>query len=66
VLLAREFAGVECQEAAMTAVDRLGFHVRVKTADGARGARIAFPWEVRHPTDATEVLVEMVAKARQG
>jgi putative heme iron utilization protein len=65
-LLARKFAGVECQEAAMTAVDRLGFHVRVKTADGARGARIAFLREVRNPADARTVLVEMVAKAREG
>ena len=37
VLLARKFAGVEAQEATMTAVDRLGFHVRLKTQDGMRG-----------------------------
>ncbi|PYV49911.1 MAG: pyridoxamine 5'-phosphate oxidase, partial [Acidobacteria bacterium] len=42
LLLAREFARIESQEATMTAVDRLGFHVRVKTQDGTRGARIAF------------------------
>src|SRR3979490_1950075 len=41
VLLAREFAGIESQEATMIAVDRLGFHVRLKTPDGIRGARIA-------------------------
>src|ERR1700691_4169536 len=29
VLLARVFAGIESQEAAMTSVDRLGFHVRL-------------------------------------
>jgi len=28
VMLARKFAHVESQEATMTAVDRLGFHVR--------------------------------------
>src|SRR5262249_48636485 len=33
VLLARFFAGVEAEEASMTSVDRLGFHVRVRTAD---------------------------------
>jgi putative heme iron utilization protein len=66
VLLARKFAAMECQEAAMTAVDRLGFHVRVKTSEGARGARIAFLREVRNPAEAREVLVEMVAQARQG
>ena len=47
VLLAREFARIESQEATMTAVDRLGFHVRLKTQDGMRGARIAFLREVR-------------------
>ena len=31
ILLARVFAGIESQEAAMTSVDRLGFHVRLKT-----------------------------------
>ena len=40
VLLARKFARIEAQEATMIAVDRLGFHVRVKTSDGVRGARI--------------------------
>jgi hypothetical protein len=64
VLLARDFAHIESQEAAMTAVDRLGFHVRVKTADGVRGARIAFLREVRGPNDARKVLVEMVQQAR--
>ena len=31
ILLARPHAGIEAQEAAMTSVDRLGFHVRLKT-----------------------------------
>jgi hypothetical protein len=46
VLLAKAFAGIEAQEATMTCVDRLGFHVRLKTKDGTRGARIAFLREV--------------------
>src|ERR1700680_2262386 len=49
VLLARRFAGIESLEATMTAVDRLGFHVRLKTPDGMRGARIAFLREVSNP-----------------
>jgi heme iron utilization protein len=65
VLLARAFAGIESQEAAMTAVDRLGFHVMVKTADGMRGARIAFLSEVSSSVEARKVLVEMVQQARQ-
>jgi hypothetical protein len=64
-LLARTFAGVESQEATMTSVDRLGFHVRLKTSDGMRGARIAFSREVGSAAEARTVLVEMVARARQ-
>jgi len=65
ILLAKAFAGVEAQEATMTSVDRLGFHVRLKTQDGTRGARIAFLREVRSPADAREVLVDMTAQARR-
>jgi len=64
-LLARAFAGIESQEVTMTSVDRLGFHVRLKTADGPRGARIAFSREVSSPAEARSVLTEMVAQARQ-
>ena len=64
-LLARAFVGIESQEAAMTSVDRLGFHLRLKTPDGMRDIRIAFSREVGSPADARSVLVEMVAQARQ-
>jgi putative heme iron utilization protein len=64
-LLAAKFAGMEAQEAAMTAVDRLGFHVRLKTADGLRGARIAFLREARSAAETRSVLIEMVNLARQ-
>jgi putative heme iron utilization protein len=63
-LLARAFAGIEAQEAAMTSVDRLGFHVRLKTPDGTRGARIGFSREVNSSAEARSVLVDMVAQAR--
>jgi putative heme iron utilization protein len=66
VLLARVFAGMEAQEAAMTAVDRLGFHVRLKTQEGMKGVRIAFLREVSDPGETRKVLVEMVQQARQG
>jgi putative heme iron utilization protein len=64
VLLARKFARIESQEATMTAVDRLGFHVRLKTQEGMRGARIAFPRTVSNPAETRKVLVEMVQQAR--
>ena len=65
VELARVFAGIESQEVAMTSVDRLGFHVRLKTEDGTRSARIAFLREVSSAEEARKVLVEMVARARR-
>jgi putative heme iron utilization protein len=65
ILLARTSAGVESQEAAMTAVDRLGFNVRLKTTEGVRGTRIAFLREVRDALEARKLLVEMVQRACQ-
>jgi heme iron utilization protein len=64
VLIARKFAHVESTEVTMTAVDRLGFHVRLKTPDGMRGARIAFLGEVSNSAETRKVLVEMVQQAR--
>jgi putative heme iron utilization protein len=66
ILLAKRFAGIEAQEANMTSVDRLGFHVRLKTPDGIKGSRIAFLREVRSPDETREVFVEMVRQAREG
>jgi putative heme iron utilization protein len=65
ILLARVFAGIESQEAVMTAVDRLGFYVRLKTPDRMRGARIAFLREVGDPAETRKVLVEMTQEARK-
>jgi len=63
VKLARTFAHIDSMEATMTAVDRLGFHVRLKTAEGMRGARIAFLREVSSQGETRKVLVEMVRQA---
>jgi hypothetical protein len=65
VILTRVFAGIEAQEVHMTSVDRLGFHVRAKTQDGMRGARIAFSREVRDSAETRKMIVEMVQQARQ-
>jgi heme iron utilization protein len=64
VLLAREFAHIDSQEATMTAVDRLGFHMRLKTQEGMRGIRLAFLREVSNTLETRKVLVEMVQRAR--
>lgn len=64
ILLARTHAGIEATEAAMTAVDRLGFQLRLRTAEGMKGRRINFPGEVRTPQEARKALVEMVRRAK--
>jgi putative heme iron utilization protein len=63
-LYCRVFAGVEVDDATMTAVDRLGFRVRAQSGDRLQGLRINFPREVRSPEAARVVLVEMVRQAR--
>jgi putative heme iron utilization protein len=65
LLLARRSAGVEVGEAAMTSVDRLGFHLRLKTGTRVHGTRIPFTREVRSTEDTRTVLIEMVQQARQ-
>jgi hypothetical protein len=64
VMLAHTFAQIDSTEATMTTVDRLGFHVRLNTAEGMRGARIAFLHEVRNAAETRKVLVKMVQQAR--
>lgn len=63
VLLARTHANMEASEATMTSVDRLGFSLRLKTAEGMKGIRINFPGEVTTPQETRKVLVEMVRQA---
>jgi heme iron utilization protein len=48
----------------MIAVDRLGFHARLKAQDGMRGAAIAFLREVSNPVEASKVLVKVVQQTR--
>ena len=62
--ITRRFGGLEALEAQMTSCDRLGFVVRVKTAEGMKGTRIAFPEEVRSAEDARRVLVAMSKESR--
>ncbi len=60
IRLAKAHAQIEATDATMTSVDRLGFHLRLKTAEGMKGARINFPREVATAKDTREVLVSMV------
>ncbi len=63
-LIARHFAGESPDQAAITAVDRLGFHLRLKSGDRIHGQRVAFLREVKNTEDARAVFVEMVRQAR--
>jgi hypothetical protein len=63
-LLARAAGETGAEAATMTAVDRLGFHLRLQSGERVHGARIAFPREVRNTGEARAVLVEMVRAAR--
>ena len=64
LLLARLHSGLEASEAAMTSVDRLGFSLRLKTAEGMKGTRINFLREVSNAQETRAVLVEMVRQAK--
>ena len=61
----RAWRGIEAEEAKMTAVDRLGFHVRLKTPERVRSVRIGFPAEVRSSQDCRNALVSMVKEAQE-
>jgi hypothetical protein len=67
IVLARAHTGIEASEATMTSVDRLGFSLRLKTAEGMKGPRINFLGEVADAQETRKMLVEMVrqAKARE-
>jgi putative heme iron utilization protein len=57
-------AQADIAAASMTAVDRLGFQLRLQSGDRVHGLRIAFPREVRNSREVRTVLVEMVRAAR--
>jgi putative heme iron utilization protein len=63
ILLAKVYSGLDATEATMTAVDRLGFNLRLKTSDGMKGTRINFLREVMTADETRKVLVEMVRGA---
>jgi putative heme iron utilization protein len=60
--LAAEAAGIVAAE--MVAVDRLGFKLRIRAADGLHGRRIGFPREVTSAEQCRAVLIEMLADLR--
>lgn len=64
LVIARRLGDEAATEASLTAVDRLGFHLRLKTGDRVHGRRIAFPREVRNRDEARAIFIEMVREGR--
>ena len=63
-LIARHYAGENPETAAITAVDRLGFHLRLKSGDRIHGQRVAFLREVKTTEDARAVFIQMARDAK--
>jgi heme iron utilization protein len=51
-------------EASITAIDRLGFHLRLRSGERVHGRRIGFPREVTDRSEARAVFIEMVRACR--
>ena len=64
VLYARVLGQLPAEAAEMVAVDRLGFKLRVRAADGLHARRIGFPREVASAEQCRVVLIEMLADLR--
>ncbi len=65
VLLAQTHGQPETDEVTLTAIDRLGFHLRLKIKDRYTGMRLAFPQEITNPEAARPMFVNMVQQARE-
>jgi putative heme iron utilization protein len=63
-LIAQHFIGESADEVALTAVDRLGFHLRLKAGDRIHGRRVAFLREVKNSDETRSIFIEMVRQAR--
>lgn len=63
IAIARREKGIEASEAKMTAIDRLGFHLRLTTPERIRSVRVGFPAEVCSSDQCRQSLIEMVKAA---
>ena len=65
VLYCKAFSrATDVSSATMTGVDRYGFDMSAKTADGPRPVRVAFAAPVSTPEEVRATLVAMVKEAR--
>ena len=66
LLLARVFGNAEAQQATVTALDRLGFHMRIITPGRMQGGRVAFSSPVRNASEVRAGLAGLAAQANAG
>jgi heme iron utilization protein len=66
LLLARVLGHVDAQQATVTALDRLGFHLRLTTPGRMQGGRVAFPSPVCNESDVRAGLAGLVDQANAG
>lgn len=66
LLLARVFGNPDAQQTTVTALDRLGFHLRFTTPARMQGGRVAFPSPVRNAAEARAGLAGLAAQANSG
>ena len=65
ILLAANEMGGTIEAAKMISVDRYGFNVRVKRADGFEGGRVMFTRTVDMVDEVRELLIEMIQQVRE-
>jgi heme iron utilization protein len=66
LLLARVFGDPDAQQPTVTALDRLGFHLRFTTPDRMQGGRVAFPSPVGNASEVWAGLAGLTAQANAG
>ncbi len=66
LLLARVFGNAEAQQATVTALDRLGFHLRLTTPGRMQGGRVAFTNPVRNASEVRAGLAALAVQANAG
>ncbi|MDH4301530.1 MAG: pyridoxamine 5'-phosphate oxidase family protein [Nitrospira sp.] len=64
--LARTLGHVEAQQATVTALDRLGFHLRFTTPDRMQGGRVAFPAPVLNELEVRASLAGLADQVNAG
>jgi putative heme iron utilization protein len=66
LLLARVFGNAEAQQATVTALDRLGFHLRLTTPGRMQGGRVAFANPVRNASEVRAGFAGLAVQANAG